>query len=143
MYRTAIIGSTVLVAASVTLAQQQAERGPRQQPGTTMGMYAPEQHELYDGRFIIRASRVYQVGTLNDQSPWDHMGNDASNVRPVEGEIQIDVNEIENTGTFRAELDLPEGRYVVELDCVFHGSRSPIPRDAGQLVHAIPVARST
>lgn len=27
--------------------------------------------------------------------------------------------------------------------CVFHGSRSPVPRDAGQPVHAIPVARST
>jgi hypothetical protein len=44
------------------------------------------------------------------------MGDDATNLRPVDGEIVIDVNEIENTGTFRAELKLPEGLYVVELD---------------------------
>ena len=29
------------------------ERGPRTQPGTAMGIYAPKQHDLYDGRFII------------------------------------------------------------------------------------------
>ena len=33
----------------------------------------------------------------------------------VKGETRF---EIENTGTFRAELELPEGRYVVELDRV-------------------------
>jgi hypothetical protein len=98
------------------LAQQ--ERSPQSQPDTSMGLYTPRQHELYDGRFVIRGTRVYQVGTLNDTSPWDHMGDDASNLRAVGGEILLDVDEIENTGTFRAELELPEGRYVVELDRV-------------------------
>jgi hypothetical protein len=40
-------------------------RGPRSQPDTAMGLYAPGQHELYDGRFVIRGSRVFQAGTLN------------------------------------------------------------------------------
>lgn len=111
---TMMLCASLVVAGSVAYAQ--TDRGPRTQPETQMGMYAPEQHELYDGRFIITGSRVFQVGTLNDASPWDHMGNDASNVRPVHGEIEIDVDEIENSGTFRAELMLPEGRYVVELD---------------------------
>jgi hypothetical protein len=102
--------------ATAVIPQAQPQRGPRSQPETAMGMYAPNQHELYDGRFIIRGTRIYQAGTLNDASPWNHMGDDASNLRAVEGEISLDVNEIENTGTFRAELQLPEGRYVVELD---------------------------
>ena len=89
--------------------------GARDQPGTTMGIYAPTQHPLYDGRFIVTGSRVSQVGTLNDASPWDHMGDDGTNVRAVDGTIEIDVDERSNTGTFRAELMLPEGRYVVEL----------------------------
>ena len=93
-----------------------AEQGPRSQPGTTMGIYAPEQHSLYDGLFRITGSRVYQVGTLNDASPWDHMGDDGSNLRAVEGTLEIDVDEHADTGTFRAELTLPEGRYVVEID---------------------------
>jgi hypothetical protein len=100
----------------IQIAQAQPERGPRSQPDTRMGLYTPNQHALYDGHFVIRGSRVYQVGTLDDASPWDHMGDDASNLRAVHGTIAFDVNEIENTGTFRAELDLPEGRYVVVLD---------------------------
>jgi hypothetical protein len=92
------------------------DRGPRSQPETMMGLYAPEQHELYDGRFVIRGTRIYQAGALSDASPWDHMGDDATNLRAVHGSVDIDVNEIENTGTFRAELDLPEGHYVVELE---------------------------
>lgn len=94
----------------------QQDRGPRNQPGTEMDAYSPAQHELYDGRFRVSGSRIFQVGTLDDQSPWDHMGDDASNLRPVHGQATIDVNEIENTGTFRAELTLPEGAYVIELD---------------------------
>lgn len=79
------------------------ERGPRAQPGTALGLYAPEQHDLYDGRFVISGGRIHQVGTLNDDSPWDHMGNDGSNLRPVGGTAEIDVNEIENTGTLDGE----------------------------------------
>lgn len=97
-------------------AMAQSERGPRMQPGTEMGIYAPEQHELYDGHFNVRGTRIYQAGTLNDEPPWDHMDNDARNLRAVHGEVELDVNEIENTGTFRAELELPEGDYVIELD---------------------------
>lgn len=86
------------------------------QPGTAMGVYTPVQHPLYDGRFVISGSRIYQVGSLFDAAPWDHMGDAGKNLRPVEGTIDLDVDERSNTGMFRAELDLPEGRYVVELD---------------------------
>jgi hypothetical protein len=81
-----------------------------------MAIYAPGQHPLYDGHFVISGSRVYQAGTLADAPPWDHMGDDASNLRAVGGTIDFDVDEIANTGSFRAELELPEGRYVVELE---------------------------
>lgn len=99
-----------------TASAPEPEPGARYQPDTMLGIYAPEQHDLYDGRFIITGSRVYQVGTLSDESPWDHMGDDASTVREVDGTMEIDVDEINNTGTFRADLMLPEGRYVVTLD---------------------------
>ena len=101
-----------------TTINAQPERNTHTQPGTAMGLYTPEQHELYDGHFVIRGSKIYQAGKLNDKSPWDHMGDDAGNLRAVGGTIDFDVNEIKNTGTFRAELELPEGKYVVELDRV-------------------------
>jgi hypothetical protein len=56
-----------------------------------------------------------QPGTLNDQSPWEHMGDDATNLRAVGGTVSFDVNEIENSGRFHAELDRPEGHYVIDL----------------------------
>lgn len=96
--------------------QAEQEPGARYQPGAEFGIYTPEQHSDYDGHFVVSGSRVHQVGTLGDASPWDHMGDDASNVRPVGGTIEFDVDERANTGTFRAELELPEGTYVVELD---------------------------
>ena len=109
----------ILIVLAVAGCRPNAEpevRGPRSQPATEMAMYAPEQHQLYDGHFVISGNRIYQAGILNDPPPWDHMGDDAGNLRPIGGTISIDVNEIENTGSFTAELDLPEGKYVVTLE---------------------------
>lgn len=113
-----ITRATILITVLLISVQAaaQVERGPRVQPDTQMGMYAPTQHELYDGKFKIQGSRIFQVGTLDEKSPWDHMGNDAHNLRPVHGEVLIDVDEIANSGVFRADLRLPEGTYVIELD---------------------------
>ena len=86
------------------------------QSSKKMTIYTPDQHQLYDGHFKLQGGHVYQVGKLNELPPWDHMGNDAQNITPVEGTIMIDVNEIENTGNFKAELKLPEGKYVVNLE---------------------------
>jgi hypothetical protein len=124
MWRLLCVGLLAVSACAAPEAPAQApattapdpEPGARYQPDTMLGIYTPEQHELYDGRFIITGSRVYQVGTLSDDSPWDHMGDDASTVREVGGTIEFDVDEINNTGTFRADLMLPEGRYVVTLE---------------------------
>ncbi|MFQ5926448.1 MAG: hypothetical protein ACE5MH_03340, partial [Terriglobia bacterium] len=60
-----------------------AQASPRSQPGTEMGIYTPGQHELYDGRFVLTAGRIYQVGRLNDPPGWDHMDNEAQRVHPV------------------------------------------------------------
>lgn len=108
-----MLAGLALLAASGAAGQQATPRG---QPGAEITLYAPEQHDLYDGRFILEAGRIYQVGTLNDPPGWDHMGNDASNLRPVHGTVAVDVNEIENTGTFVARLGLPEGELVIEMD---------------------------
>ncbi len=81
-----------------------------------MGIYTPEQHDLYDGHFVLRASRVHQVGRLNDPPGWDHMDNEAKTVHSVEGSAEIDVDEVNNTGSFVARLRIPEGDLVIEMD---------------------------
>jgi hypothetical protein len=56
------------------------------------------------------------VGGLNDPEGWDHLDNDAKSVRPVGGTADIDVDEIRNTGTFRARLKIPEGDFALAMD---------------------------
>ena len=48
-----------------------------------MGIYVPEQHAAYDGLFRLTGGNVFQVGRLDDASPWDHLGDDAANVSAV------------------------------------------------------------
>jgi hypothetical protein len=88
----------------------------RQQPGAEITLYAPEQHDLYDGRFVLSAGRIYQVGELEEPPGWNHMGNDASNVHAIEGTVDIDVDERANTGKFVARLKVPEGELVIESE---------------------------
>lgn len=89
---------------------------PRQQPGATITMFAPEQHDLYDGRFVLSANRVHMVGTVADPVGWDHLDNAAATVRPANGTVELNVDEIQNTGTFEAALKIPEGDLVLTVD---------------------------
>ena len=103
-------GSTV----GAEVAEQQPN--PRQQPGAMITMFAPEQHDLYDGHYVLPAGRIYMVGSLNDPVGWDHMDNEAKSVKPVAGTAAIDVNDLTNTGTFEARLKIPEGNLVLAID---------------------------
>ena len=105
---------TLAISLGTTVEGQEAT--PRRQPGATMTVYEPEQHDLYDGHFVLSAGRIYQVGGLEDQPGWEHIGNNATNVHPIGGTVDIDVNEIDNTGQFTASLQIPEGELVIEMD---------------------------
>ena len=63
-----LIGCIEPESPSTAEAALEPQPGARYQPGTEMGIYTPEQHIDYDGRFIVSASRVYHVGTLDDIS---------------------------------------------------------------------------
>ena len=119
MKRNVVCGMAVVMVAgfvvrSGIVAQQQPN--PRQQPGAPITIYAPDQHDLYDGHFVISANRVHMVGSLNDPPGWNHMDNDAKTVKPVSGTADIDVDEIKNTAKFEARLKIPEGDLVLAID---------------------------
>jgi hypothetical protein len=103
------------ILATAALSAQQAPN-PRQQPGAAIAMFAPDQHDLYDGKFVLSANRIYMVGTLNDPPGWDHLDNAAAAVRPARGTVELNVDEIRNTGTFEAKLVIPEGDLVLAVD---------------------------
>jgi hypothetical protein len=112
--RNALVAFSIVLAGVAALAQQAAN--PRQQPGAAVTVFAPEQHDLYDGHFVVSANRVYMVGGLNDAAGWDHMDNAAAHLRPASGTVDIDVDEIKNTGTFTATLKIPEGTLELAID---------------------------
>src|SRR5688572_2155091 len=114
--RKSVVILSLLGGAVITAQQQPAAPNPRQQPGAMVHIFAPEQHDLYDGHFVISANRIYMVGGLNDPEGWDHLDNEAENVKPVSGTAEIDVNEIQNSGKFEARLKIPEGDLVLAMD---------------------------
>jgi len=112
--RRATVGLLALLLGAAAIAQ--VGPNPRQQPGAAITVFAPDQHDLYDGRFVLSAGRLHMVGALKDPVPWDHIDNDASDVRPVSGTAEIDVDEIANTGKFEARMKIPDGDLVVAID---------------------------
>ena len=110
-----LVPIVILLTAAASLSAQQAPN-PRQQPGAEVHIFAPDQHDLYDGRFVISANRLHMVGGLNDPEGWDHLDNDAQTVRPVSGTADIDVDEITNIGTFTATVRTSDGDLAITLD---------------------------
>src|SRR5829696_2010851 len=76
-----------LATAAVAIAVAQQQPNPRQPAGATVMVYAPEQHDLYDGHFVLSANRIYMVGGLNDAPGWDHMDNAAATLRQASGAV--------------------------------------------------------
>ena len=113
---TACTALVVIVAAVSFRAVHAQQSTPRKQPGADITLYAPEQHDLYDGHFVLSAARVYMVGSLKDAAGWNHMGNDAAHLQPAAGGVDVDVDEIKNTGSFTAKLKIPEGNLELAID---------------------------
>jgi hypothetical protein len=116
MMRVRLAAGSIVGAVLIAALSGQQPPNPRQQPGATITLFAPEQHDLYDGRFVLSANRIYMVGTLNDPPGWDHLDNDAANLKPVTGTAEIDVDDLKNTGRFEARLKIPEGDLVLAID---------------------------
>ena len=53
--RTTLLIAAIVGTCAVAARSQQPQPDPRQQPGAMVHIYAPEQHDLYDGQFIISA----------------------------------------------------------------------------------------
>ncbi|MBI1874105.1 MAG: hypothetical protein HYS05_09480 [Acidobacteria bacterium] len=107
----------VVVVAAVSYRALHAQQStPQRQPGADITLYAPEQHDLYDGHFVLSATRVYMVGSLKDATGWNHMDNTAAHLHPATGRVDVDVDEIKNTGSFTAKLKIQEGNLELAFD---------------------------
>src|SRR5215472_2730119 len=56
------------------------------------------------------------VGSMRDTSPWDHLDYAGKRLSPVKGTIEIDVNEVANTGQVVAEFVENTDRFRIIFD---------------------------
>ena len=89
--------SLVVTLGGVAALGAQPAPNPRQQPGASITLFAPDQHDLYDGHFVLSANRIHMVGTLNDAPGWDHMDNNATTVnkKGAAGEVNPATQQID------------------------------------------------
>src|SRR5438874_2628860 len=87
---------------------------PKGNEGTRI-FKAPE-HPYYTGQFRLRGQKTTLVGSMQDTSPWDHLDYAGKRLTAVQGAIDIDVNEINNTGKVIAEFTEGSDRYKIVFD---------------------------
>ena len=87
---------------------------PKGNEGTRI--FKATEHPYYSGEFHIKGERATLVGSMQDKSPWDHLDYAGKHLNPVQGTIDIDVNELTNTGQIIAEFVEGSDRYRIVFD---------------------------
>jgi len=110
------LGTMVLVLmAGTSLGEEPGQFGtPKGNEGTRI--FKATEHPYYSGQFRLRGQKATLVGSMQDQSPWDHLDYAGKHLKPVRGTIDIDVNEITNAGQIIAEFTEGSDRYRIVFD---------------------------
>ena len=110
------LGAMVLVwTAGTSLGEEAGQFGtPKGNEGTRI--FKAIEHPYYSGQFRITGQRATLVGSMRDSSPWDHLDYGGKHLQPVQGTIEIDVNELTNSGKVVAEFVEETDRYLIVFD---------------------------
>jgi len=112
-----MITLSALIAASIWLSAR-AEEGkfgtPKGAEGTRI--FKATEHPYYSGEFHIKGERATLIGSMRDTTPWDHLDYAGKRLNSVKGTIEIDVNEVTNTGRVVAEFVEDRDRFRIVLD---------------------------
>lgn len=87
---------------------------PKGNEGTRV-FRAPE-HPYYSGEYRISGGRTTLVGSTQDTPPWDHLDYAGKHLKFVQGVINIEVNELNNSGKVIAEFVEGVDRYRIIFD---------------------------
>lgn len=75
---------------------------PKGDEGTRI--FKAAEHPYYSGQFYLSGRQTTLIGSIRDSSPWDHLDYAGKHLTPVQGTIEINVNELTNTGQVVAEF---------------------------------------
>ena len=87
---------------------------PKGAEGTRI--FKATEHPYYSGEFRLKGDRATLVGSMGDTPPWDHLDYAGKRLKPAKGTIDIDVNELTNTGMVVAEFVEGSDRYRIVFD---------------------------
>ena len=87
---------------------------PKGSEGTRI--FKATEHPFYSGAFRLKGDRATLVGSMRDQSPWDHLDYAGKRLTSVQGTIEIDANEVTNSGQVVAEFFEGPDRYRIVFD---------------------------
>ena len=87
---------------------------PKGSEGTRI--FRAVEHPHYTGQFRIGGQRAVLVGSMSDVSPWDHLDYTGKHLSSVQGTVEIDVNELTNTGKVIAEFLEGTDRFRILFD---------------------------
>lgn len=95
-----------------------AEDGQFGTPKVTEGtrIFKATEHPFYGGMFRLKGGGTTLVGSMRDQTPWDHLDYAGKHLNPVQGSIEIDVNEIANSGRVVAQFVEGSDQYRIMFD---------------------------
>ncbi len=113
-----LVSILLVTGANSLFASSSAEDGLFGTPKGTEGtrIFKAAEHPFYSGMFRLKGGGVTLVGSMRDQSPWDHLDYSGKQLNPVQGSIEIDVNEITNNGRVIAEFVEGADRYRIVFD---------------------------
>jgi hypothetical protein len=113
MRKSSILGVFVLfLTAGVSMGAEPLQFGtPKGDEGTRI--FKATENPFYSAQFHLTGQQATLVGSMKDQTPWDHMDYAGQHLQSVQGQIDIHVNERENSGVVTAEFSEGQDRYKI------------------------------
>ena len=111
-----VIVSGLAVIGGLFLAKAQEGQFGTPKPNEGTRIFKPTEHPFYSGEFHLKGDRATLVGSMQDVSPWDHLDYAGKRLTPLKGTIEIDVNEVTNTGRVVAEFGEGADRNRIVFD---------------------------
>jgi len=87
---------------------------PKGDEGTRI--FKAMEHQHYSGQFHLSGQKPTLIGSMQDRAPWDHLDYAGKHLTPVQGSIEIRVNELMNSGQVVAEFVEGTDRYRIIFD---------------------------
>jgi hypothetical protein len=110
-----VVSFAISSAGSSTIFAEESLFGtPKGAEGTRI--FKATEHPSYSGKFRLKGGAPFLIGSMKDQSPWDHLDYAGKHLTPVQGTIEIEVNEVLNSGRVMAQFSEESDHYRIVFD---------------------------